>query len=205
MADLAICIVTLVRRREFYARLMRCLQPQLTSRVQVYTLEDAGAEKIGEKRQRLLEAAANSEQWLCFVDDDDLVAETYCSDILGALDQNPDVVGFRLRYYEDGKFKGDSLHSVQAKKWRTEMRADGTCKHFRTPNHLNPVRCEMAQAIGFKPRNEGEDADYSERLFKTYPRMTEVFIDRFLYSYFYRSPNKRVEAPGIAVPDPVFA
>jgi hypothetical protein len=58
-ADLAILIVTLVRRRQFFARLMRRLEPQRSNRVAVYTLEDGGAEKIGEKRQRMIESVRN--------------------------------------------------------------------------------------------------------------------------------------------------
>jgi hypothetical protein len=197
-ADWGILIVTLVRRRQFLARLMRRLEPQLNSRVNVYTLEDQGAETIGTKRKRLLEAA--DEPWLCFVDDDDLVSEDYVSSICGALDENPDVVGFKLRYLEDGVLKGTSMHSVQSKAWSTQ-RKDGLDLHYRTPNHLNPVRTEMARSISFKPMNTGEDADYSHRLFKAYPDMREVFIDKFLYTYEYRTPRKRVESPNIPVPE----
>lgn len=199
LADLAILVVTLKRRRQYFARLMNRLGPQLNPRVEVYALEDEGAEKIGEKRQRLLESAR--EPYVCFVDDDDLPSEDYCESILGALDENPDVVGFRLLYYEDGKLRGRSLHSVSAKQWRTERR-NGMDMHYRTPNHLNPVRRKMALSIGFKPLQSGEDADYSDRLFKKYPDMREEFIDRVLYEYYYRTPRKRVESETLPVEVP---
>lgn len=207
-ADWAICVVTLVRRRQFFARLMRRLQPQLDAHpgVSLYTLEDSGAEKIGEKRQRMLEAVAKSgEGYVCMIDDDDLVSVDYISSICEALDTDPDVVGFRHLYYEDGKLAGRSITSIKAKKWRTEMQPDGTARHYRTPNHLNPVRSAMACDIGFKPMQAGEDADYSDRLFKKYlsrPETKEVFVDRVLYEYWYRTPNARVESEGIPVPDP---
>jgi hypothetical protein len=54
--------------------------------------------------------------------------------------------------------------------------------HYRTPNHLNPGAAEMARSIGYKPMMAGEDADYSFRLFETYPDMREAFIDKFLYT-----------------------
>lgn len=202
-ADLAILIVTLVRRRQFFARLMRRLEPQLNSRVQVYTLEDSGAEKIGEKRQRMIESVAgpggSGEPYLCFIDDDDLVSDNYVRSITGALDQQPDVVGFRLKYYEDGKLKGHSMHSVRSKRWSSEMLRDGTARHYRTPNHLNPVKSEMALSVGFKPMQTGEDADYSERLYKKYPQMNEVFVDEYLYIYEYRNPQRRVESEHLPV------
>jgi hypothetical protein len=199
MADLAILIATLVRRRGYLDRLMRCLQPQLSDRVSIFTLEDAGVENIGVKRQRMIESV--SEPYLCFIDDDDLVSGDYCGSILAALDQNPDVVGFRLRYYEDGKPRGTSMHSMTAKNWRTERQRDGTAKHYRTPNHLNPVRTELARAAGFPPLDTGEDAEYSGRLFRMFPNMREVFIDQELYYYLYRHPNFRVESESIAVED----
>lgn len=204
-ADLAICVVTLVRRRPFFARLMRRLQPQVDAadgRVAVYALEDSGAESIGAKRQRMLESAGESgERWFCFIDDDDLVSVDYVPSILEALDKDPDVVGFRHLYYEDGKFKGRSMTSVRCKNWRTEMQPDGTALHFRTPNHLNPVRTPMALSIGYKPMQAGEDADYSDRLFKQYPNMREEFIDRVMYLYYYRTPQYRVEGRNLPEPE----
>ncbi len=196
--ELAILIVTLERRRQFFARLMRRLQPQLSSRVNVYALEDAGAEKIGEKRQRMIESV--KEPYLCFVDDDDDVAPDYCSSISKALKKKPDVVGFRLRYFEDGDLKGKSLHSVKAKEWKTEK--DGWMDmHYRTPNHLNPLRTDLALEIGFKPLQTGEDSDFSIRLFAAHPDMKEVFVDKYLYSYHYRTPQIRAESEHLPVPD----
>jgi hypothetical protein len=207
-ADLAIGIVTLVRRRPFYARLMRRLQPQVDAsggRVCVYALEDSGAEKIGEKRQRLLESVAQQgHAYFCFIDDDDLVSTDYVTSVCEALDTDPDVVGFRHLYYEDGKLAGRSMTSVTCRNWRTEMQKDGTALHYRTPNHLNPVRTEMALDIGYKPMQAGEDADYSDRLYAKYlsrPETKEVFIDKVLYQYFYRTPARRVEGEHLAEPE----
>lgn len=204
MIDLGIFVVTLKRRRPFFARLMRRLEPQLNERVAVYTLEDEGRETIGAKRQRMLEEAPES-RWCAFVDDDDLVAPTYCASILKALDENPDVVGFKLRYYEDGKLKGTAFHSLEMnpyRRWQDPPIENGGVRTFyRTPNHLNPVRREMALSVGFKPLQSGEDADYSKRLEQTYPTMREQFVDEYLYSYFYRTPQLRKEGPRVKVED----
>lgn len=200
-ATWAICVVTLRRRRQFFARLMRGLAPQLTARVSLYTLEDEGAEKIGEKRQRMLEAAR--EPFVCFVDDDDVVSDDYVASILGALDEGPDVVGFRLRYYEDGRLRGLSITSLACREWSEDRPrpGDGLIVHYRTPNHLNPVRREIALAVGFKPMQTGEDADYSHRLFKMFPDMRERFVDKYLYDYLYRTPQRRAEGEHLVVPD----
>lgn len=198
-ADWAILIVTLKRRRQFFARLMRHLEPQVSPKVNIYTLEDGGVEKIGTKRQRMIEAV--KEPYLSFVDDDDVVAPTFCKDILSAISKGPDVVGFRLRYYEDGELRGTSMHSMQAKKWDTVYEPGKLAMHYRHPNHLNPVRTENALAAGFPPLDSGEDYEYSCRLLKLFPNMTEEFIDKELYHYFYRSPMFRAEGENLEVAD----
>jgi hypothetical protein len=206
MPDLGILIVTLKRRRPYMARLMRRLEPQLSERVEVFTLEDEGAESIGVKRQRLLTSEHVSPcRWTCFIDDDDLVSEDYCASILGALDQDPDVVGFRLRYYEDGRPRGTSVHSLEHnpyKRWATARHPRTREQiHYRTPNHLNPVRLEMARAVGFPDRQSGEDAEFSRGLYKKFPQMKEVFIDKHLYSYYYRTPRLRKESEDLQIED----
>lgn len=207
MPDFGILIVTLRRRRPYLARLMRRLAPQLTSRVEVFTLEDEGAETIGRKRQRMLESEeAKGCSYLCFVDDDDLVSESYVSDILVAIESGPDVVGFKTRYYENGKYRGDGLLSVTAESWRTVRGSKGGVLFLRTPNHLSPVRKEMALAAGFPDLQTGEDAAYSRALAKLYPNMRESFVDEYLYHYLYRGcPKLRKEGEHIEVPDVVFA
>lgn len=179
---------------------MRRLEPQLSSRVAIYTLEDTGVETIGTKRQRMLDAVKH-EKYLCFIDDDDLVSEDYCASILKALDSKPDVVGFRLRYFVDGVLDGTSIISARCKCWSSERQGALTL-HYRTPNHLSPVRTEMAKEIGFKGLQTGEDADYSNRLYERYPDMREAFIDEHLYDYFYRTPKKRLEREDLVIPDP---
>jgi hypothetical protein len=206
--DLGILIVTLKRRRPYLARLMRRLAPQLTSRVEVFTLEDEGAETIGTKRQRLLDSELVSAcTWTCFVDDDDLVSTDYVPRILGALDENPDVVGFKLRFYEDGKLRGQAIHSLDRNPYKRSVEAPSPRNeprlYYRIPNHLNPVRLEMARAAGFPDRNHGEDASFSRELYKKFPNMREVFIDSFIYEYFYRSPRRRKESEELIVEDVV--
>lgn len=191
MADLAILILTLRRRQQFLARLMRCLEPQLCPRVKLYVLDRHEELTIGARRQILL-MSVRRKPFLAFIDDDDLVAPTYCADILDALKSGPDVVGFRGRYYEDGRHTADTLITTAAKGWREESSPDGRV-FLRTPNHLSPVRRRIAQSIGFISVNRGEDCDYSMRLSQRYPRMRESFVNRHLYHYMFRSPHLRDE------------
>jgi hypothetical protein len=189
---LAILVPTLRSRRELLRRMMDRFQPQMSDRIGIWTLEDGGTETTGRKRQRLLETV--DAPYVCFFDDDDVPAPTYCRDILDAIDGGVDVVGFKVRYFKDGFLEGRSIHSLASKSWSEGVGPDGLVSYLRTPNHLNPIRREIALAVGYKSITLGEDADYSRRLFDRFGKsMKEFFIDKFLYDYLYRT--RREPAP----------
>jgi glycosyltransferase involved in cell wall biosynthesis len=130
----------------------------------------------GAKRNELIEAAQG--KYICFVDDDDTVSPDYISSILTALQSRPDCVGVEgLLTWGDGTqqiFK----HSIQFAGWYTGP--DDV--YYRTPNHLNPVKREIARSVGFAPNlTIGEDVDYSKRLRPWLS--TEEYIDHPIYNY----------------------
>jgi len=191
---LAILIPTLPERRELLARLLRRLRPQRHG-VQVVTLSDRGDLLIGEKRQRLLEDPRVTAPYVAFVDDDDLVSPDYCPRVLAAIAGGADVVGFRLQCYFDGELEGEAIHSLSMGTWLhepgkfDEARNHRTLSLYRrTPNHLNPIRRELALSVGYRAMRTGEDADYSRRLFDRHgATMKEHFIDAYLYHYYCRA------------------
>ncbi len=86
----------------------------------------------------------------------------------------------------DGENPQRFEHSIKYDGWYTK---DGV--HYRTPNHLSVVRCELARKVGFVSKNVGEDHDYSMRLrplLKTEASTGETP----LYFYFYR-PKQSVQ------------
>lgn len=182
---LSILVPTLKCRTHLFDRLHQRLAPQMGGDVTLFRLLDDGEETIGAKRHRLLQSA--NTPYVAFVDDDDLVAEDYCPRIVSALSDTPDVIGFRLLQYDDGELSAKTVHSVSAKCWHSEFVDGELPRHFRTPNHLNPVRTEMAREIGYLDVNNGEDADYSKRLYERFPNMRETFIDADLYLYLRRT------------------
>lgn len=159
--------------------------PQLTADVNVLLCEDNGRLSIGAKRQLMLKAA--SAPWVCMVDDDDLVPEDYCSRVLAIISgaNAPDVVGFRLAYFVDGKPKGHAVHSYDSVNLPTPESARRLHRYNRLPNHLNPVRREIALRVGYKSLHSGEDGDYARRMAKLVPRPREVFLDAVMYEYLF--------------------
>jgi glycosyltransferase involved in cell wall biosynthesis len=138
---------------------------------------DNGEMTIGEKRNKLLLRAQG--EYVCFVDDDDNVADDYIESIMNALETKPDCVGI------EGILKcqaGDLIfrHSIQFQCWYT-----GSDAFYRTPNHLNPVKRKIALNVCFPSKNFGEDQHYSDGIKRQLK--TEKYIDHPIY--FYNKPE----------------
>ncbi len=92
-----------------------------------------------------------------------------------------DVIGIEgvLRYKDkDGNEHAEPFfHSIKYDKWYSK-----DSKHYRCPNHLSPVRRELALKVGFPENcNSGEDHWYSERLFPLL--QTEITVEGCMYEY----------------------
>ena len=186
---LAILICHVPERKELLERLLAVLAPQSVREVGFFIRdEDHGVMSTGAKRNLLLDdAAAAGARYAAFVDDDDVVAPNYVSSILRAIQGLPDVVGFKTRRYVDGQLTGDAIHSIRFTKSETLQYGNWT-RYQRVPNHLNPVRMELAYNTRFKDITFGEDHDYANRLRPLLK--TESFIDEFLYDYYLiRTPK----------------
>ena len=131
---------------------------------------------VGRKRNLLLERATG--EYIVFVDDDDEVSEDYIPLILGAIKSKPDCVGTSGIITINGD-TGHQWHiSRRFKKWYEK---DGV--YFRTPNHISPVRRDIALKAKFKEIAFGEDFDYSMRILHLLK--TEVVIKENIYTYNY--------------------
>jgi hypothetical protein len=77
---LSILICSLNRRKKYLKRLVDILRSQANRDIEVLCDIDNGEVSIGSKRQKLLNSAVGD--YVCFVDDDDLVSEDYVDLIL---------------------------------------------------------------------------------------------------------------------------
>jgi len=157
---------------------MRELKRQKTDRIEILVEIDGGQITIGEKRNLLLKKAAGD--YIAFIDDDDMVAKDYVTRILEALKAKPDccsLEGRLLRLNQTFTF----FHSIIYDSW---FEKNGI--YYRTPNHLNTVKRELALHVGFPEKNHGEDMSYSERLQPFL--LSETFIKGILY-YYIKDPS----------------
>lgn len=161
--QLSILICSLPERRAKLEWLLEHLYAQILAdypeQVEIL-VDDRVGPTVGEKRQALLERAQGA--IVAFIDDDDGVAHDYVDRVLSAFRFTPDadcasLVGIVTT---DGRSPQRFEHSIKYEAWKTT--SDGT--QARCPNHLNPVKRELALQVGFPATNHVEDFDYSMRL-----------------------------------------
>lgn len=177
---LSILVCTLVSRKQLLEELLIRLSSQLEARdnVEIVIKEDNGEMTIGDKRNLLLDEARG--KYVAFVDDDDLVAPDYVDKVIKATLNEPDCCGIEGMVTFDGGVSKKFVHSIQYKNWYEHGGV-----YYRCPNHLSPVKTELARQVRFPGRSMGEDQDYSMRLLPLLK--TEEYIEGILYYYRYRS------------------
>lgn len=177
---LSILICHLKARKLLLDELLAILQSQTTDEVEVLVDPTDGI-TTGAKRNALLGAAKGD--YVAFVDDDDQVSANYCRSILGAVKTLPDCVGMRGIIWVAGRLHGYFEHSLSNAAW-VEDKSKAGCRFLRPPNHLNPVKRELAIKTRFPDKTVGEDSDYSMRLLPLLK--TEVMIPAPIYAYHAR-------------------
>lgn len=193
---LSILICTVPARRELVERLLRDLWGQVLSRhLRIYQrsprmfeilVDDRVEPTVGEKRQSLLEKAHG--HYTAFIDDDDGVAHDYIERLYKVLVDltaplTADCTSLVGVITENGGRPATFKHSIKYDGWYTK---DGV--HYRTPNHLNAIRRDLALQVGFLPKNVGEDHDFSQRLRPLIKNEVSTG-DKPLYYYWYNATN----------------
>lgn len=177
---LSVLICHLPERENFLKLLLSRLQPQaIDVPVEIITADHPrGVISIGEKRNILVNESKG--EYVCFIDDDDLISGNYVSNVLRATKNNPDCVGINGKYLVRGKPEWTFRHSITVERW---------CKdkarriYYRTPNHLNPIKRELVIQCPFPDKQFGEDKDFSDAI-KPFLK-TEFFVELPIYYYIY--------------------
>lgn len=183
---LSILICTTPIRARLLNRLLDRLTPQLTTDAEIVIESDDGTMPIGHKRNILLDRSIHD--YVCFVDDDDLVSDDYVSKIVTAIQSNPDCCSLLGVFTTNGINPIEFHHSIKYTAWSNDR-----IPYERNPNHLNAIRRELAIATKFNDSmSVGEDHDFSKRI---QPLLkTESEIDGVLYHYLWLT-NKDNQQP----------
>lgn len=172
---LSILICSLEDRKEKLNRLLKTLNDQKQKNVEILTNIDKGELSVGRKRNSLLSGAQG--EYVSFVDDDDIVSPDYIETTLRALQSKPDCAMMWGLINWRGETKKQFIHSIQFAGWYEG--SDGI--FYRSPNHLNAVKKNIALKVPFVEIDAGEDLDYSKRI-RPYIK-TEGEIDHPIYYY----------------------
>ena len=172
---LSILTATMHERNGIFRNIAKVLKAQSTPEVEMLAICDNGELSVGAKRNQLLEAAKGD--YVCFVDDDDMISPFYTFGILSAIKDNPDCVGIEGIITSNGVGPKKFVHSVQYVDW---FEKDDV--YYRCPNHLNPIKREIALDTKFPEIYCGEDRDFSYRL--AGKLKTEVYIKGPIYFYY---------------------
>lgn len=191
---LSILIATTRDRRELFKKLYYEFFVQTKDLpVEVLFEEDNKEISVGAKRQKLLLRAQG--EYVCSFDSDDFPYAYYTEEILKALEQKPDCVGFLIQMTTNGTRPQVCCHSLKYKEWK----GDGKTKidgydYVRNVTHFNPCRRDLALQVGFKDLRFGEDRLYSDAVTKLCK--TEVFINKKLFHYRYSNKESHLKKYG---------
>lgn len=191
-----ILVPTLGQRRETFARLMQRILPQTEphdGRVRVCAFWNNGERPVGEVRQDLLDHATSD--YVCFVDDDDLVSMDYVLRITMAMEYEPEYVGFIVRIYQEGRPWKKAYHNLAYGGFGKGK--DGVSL-YRDITHLNPILTKIAQQASYRdaPPGSAEDMHWINQIRGKVKQ--QHYINKILYHYYYsRNSSSQVLRNGV--------
>lgn len=192
--QLSILVCSMNKRKHYLDELMNVLKPQVDAfngAVEIIVDIDDGQMVVGAKRNRLLDCAKG--EYVCFVDDDDLISEDYVKRIVEAIQVKPDCCSIEGVLTMNGNNPQIFKHSLKYKQWYHEGEGSGRV-YYRNPNHLNTIHHSIASYVRFNDGlQEAEDRDFSMRVLPFLE--IEAIIEGVLYHYRARSNKSETELP----------
>lgn len=174
----SVLVSSIIERQAYYLkRMLSILEPQLTSDIELVIETDNRELSIGAKQQILLERAKGD--YICYVDEDDIIPAYYISEILKAIKSQPDCVGINGIITHNEKNPFPFYNSIQYDHWYSDDKG-----HYRCPNHMNPVKRKLAVQSHFEPVYH---ADHEYSMILRPLLKTEIVIDKCMYFYLTKT------------------
>lgn len=138
----------------------------------------------GEKANILLHEASG--EWICYIDDDNGIADYFVEEILKATISNADTFAINGTITTNG---AELMQWYLSKDFENiTVKEKGYSFYQRKTNHLSPVKRVLALQAGFPLKSNAEDKAYSDAL--NHFLKTEFIINPPMYFYKYISTNK---------------
>lgn len=180
----SILILTMEKRQPVFEKIFQKLTKQieengLQDKVEILVFKDNGENTIGKKRNHLLQTSKG--EYICYVDDDDDVEDNYISLIYNKLEQEkPDCVSLVGIITFNGQNPRTFIHSI---KYDSYFEKDNV--YYRPPNHLNPIKRDIAIQFKFPENSFGEDTDWAMQIARSGLLKKEAVVDTPYYFYLY--------------------
>lgn len=176
---LSILIPTLPERQHYLNELLQCLIAQGNSEIEVLTDNRPRSITTGEKRNALLQRAKGLYSW--FIDDDDLIMHGAINAIFKAFESEPDCLAINGIMTTNGK---------NAERWKIAIgnpyeKVNGV--YLRYPNHITPMKREIASQVKFQHITVQEDYKWATELKERGLLKTQVVVDTPVYHYRFRT------------------
>ena len=178
---LSILICTVVGREKSYENLINELVKQiadnnLNGQVEILTEKDDCKITVGTKRNILKNKAVG--EYICFIDDDDMVNTNYLAELFKSFESNPEILTFQVQRY-----KNNNLDDIYCPNIHIGNLQSGNLLFMRNLLHLCPHKKYLADKISFPDKNFAEDFEYSMSLANLNPR--DMNLRKVLYFYYF--------------------
>lgn len=181
---LSILICSLEERTVQLTSLIRSIRGQITAcgaenDVEVITQIDNRKVTTGHKRNMLLALAEG--KYCVFVDDDDELSPYYLEEILHAAKQDADCITFNGYMTTNGNNKMP-FDIALGNPYKLHVK-DMKPVYLRFPNHICPIKHDIAIQVPFENKTFGEDYSWANEIRNRGLLKTEVKINKELYWY----------------------
>lgn len=188
---LSILTPTLGSRQKQFERLHQHLVRQITDnglaeQVEFLWFLDNREHSVGDKRNTLMYQATG--RFVVFIDDDDEVDDEYVVEVCRVLREYPDVdcVGFTGELVMPDAAPQPTIYSLRYQEPSNATLAEGLHVYLRPPQHVNPMRRDIAIQFPFPSINLGEDFARARDLAQRAPLKREYFLgNRVMYRYLF--------------------
>jgi glycosyltransferase involved in cell wall biosynthesis len=149
--------------------------------VQILWIGDNKSVSVGSKRNMLLRCATG--KYVCFVDDDDKVADNYIESVLKAIDSDKPVITFLGTQSDNGIATLDFKYSIAYGR-NHKPKIDGKYWKVMLPDHLCIWKKDFIKE-SFPDKQLGEDHAWANEMMKHYNDSDIHEINEYLYHYEY--------------------
>lgn len=178
-----ILIPTIPHRHELLCKLLSEINRQWQPGLGVVVFRDNLENSLIHKQRALVE---NSQaDYISFLDDDDWIAPNFVSRIMESLSENPDYVGFQVRWTVDGVEQVPIDHSLRYPGWNDV----NPVLLFRDITQLNPMKRELMFLVPWGGEDHGSDRAWAAKMRETGQVRTEVYINSQMYYYRYSTAD----------------